>query len=114
MRGDTVFEDLLNTLSRLTRTSIRRDEVLPLTALVKEKLRKAALAFYIQRFDDAVTECEQVVLLDEKSVVAWTRLGSAYFMMGDKEGSKKAYKKALELNPNDNVIKQFMDAQGWK
>jgi tetratricopeptide (TPR) repeat protein len=114
LRGDAVFEKLLNVLSQLTRDSVRRDEVLPKTALVKEKLRKAASAFYIQQFTAAVIECEEAVLLDDTNAMVWTRLGSAYFMMGDKEKTRKAYLRALELNPGDNVLRQFMDARGWK
>jgi len=59
-------------------------------------------------------ECEEVTLLDESNVMSWTRLGSAYYMMGDKDKAKKAYQKALELKPGDPVISQFMEAQGWK
>jgi tetratricopeptide (TPR) repeat protein len=113
-RGDAVYEELLNVLSRATGNNIRRDEILPRTALVKEKLRKAAAAFYIRQFTTAVRECEEAVLLDEGSAIAWTRLGSAYFMMGDKEKSRNAYQKALKLNPGDDVTRQFMEAQGWK
>lgn len=112
--GDAVFEKLLNVMSQLTHDNIRRDEILPKTALVKEKLRKAASAFYIREFTVAVRECEEAVLLDDTNTMAWTRLGSAYFMMGDKEKTKKAYVKALRLNPGDNVVRQFMESQGWK
>ena len=114
IHGEAVFEDLMLTMGRLTRNSIRREEILSRTALVKEKLRKAAKYFYTQQFDIAVKECEEAVLVDENSAVAWTRLGSAYFMLGDKEKTKKAYLKALELNPDDNIIRQFLQAQGWK
>lgn len=113
-RGEPVFEDLMLTMGRLTRNSVRREEVMSRTALVKEKLRKAAKYFYIQQFGLAVKECEEAVLLDENNAVAWTRLGSAYFMLGDKEKTKKAYLQALKLNPNDTVTRQFMEAQGWK
>ncbi|OGR88070.1 MAG: hypothetical protein A2021_07005 [Elusimicrobia bacterium GWF2_52_66] len=114
LRGDPVFEDLLKALAVLTRDKIREDEILPLTALVKEKLKKAAKGFYVQRFDAAAKECEEVVLLDGTNPLGWTRLGSAYYMLGDKDKAKNAYTKALELRPGDLVIKQFMEAQGWK
>ncbi len=113
-RGEPVFEALLYTLGELTRNTVRRDEILPRTALVKEKLRKAAKAFYIQQFELAVTEGEEVLLLDENNVIGWTRLGSAYFMIGDKVKARKAYKSALALSPGDTVIRQFMESQGWK
>lgn len=112
--GDPVFEELLNLLSGLTRLPIRREELLPKTALIKEKLKRAAKGFYVQQFDMAAKECEEVVLLDENNVMAWTRLGSAYYMSGNKSKARKAYEKALELNPNDNLTRQFMENQGWK
>lgn len=113
-RGDALFEDLLNNLADLTRNTVRRNEIMPRTALAKEKLKKAAKGFYIQQFDMAARECEEVVLIDETNPLGWTRLGSAYYMMGDKVKARKAYEKVLELNPGDSVTRQFMEAQGWK
>ncbi len=112
-RGGVVFEELLSVLGELTKNSVRRDEVLPKDALVKEKLKKAARHFYVQRFDAAAGECEEVVLLDEASRLGWTRLGSAYYMMGAKEKARSAYSKALELDPGDMLTRQFMESQGW-
>ncbi|MBI5745054.1 MAG: PorV/PorQ family protein [Elusimicrobia bacterium] len=114
IRGDSVFEELLYVLGELTRNNVRREEILPRQALVKEKLKKSARYFYIQQFDLAGRECEEVTLIDEKNPLGWTRLGSAYYMMGDKERSRKAFQKALELSPNDPVVRQFMAAQGWE
>lgn len=114
IRGEAVFETLLQTLSQLTRSNIRRDETLPRTALVKEKLRKAAGHFYEKRFDLAANNCEEALLLDEGNTIGWTRLGSSYFMLGDKAKAKSAYARALELNPGDEVTMKFMESQGWK
>jgi len=113
LRGDPVFEELLYIMSDLVKIHVRRDEILPREALIKEKLRKAAKGFYIQQFDAAAKECEEVSVIDEENPVAWTRLGSAYFMMGDKQKAKEAYRKALLLNPGDRVTKAFMAEQGW-
>lgn len=114
IRGPAVFEGLLYTLAELTRSSIRRDEILPRTALVKEKLRKSARHFYTQQFDLAAKECEEAVLLDEKNHIAWTRLGSAYFMLGDKAKAREAYTRVLELRPDDAITREFMRSQGWR
>ncbi|HNW43715.1 MAG TPA: PorV/PorQ family protein [Elusimicrobiales bacterium] len=112
--GPTLFEELLNGLSGLTRDPIRRDDLLPKVALIKEKLKRAAKSFYIQQFDAAVKECEEVVQLDEKNPLGWTRLGSAYYMSGDKAKARKAYEKVMELTPDDALTRKFMDSQGWK
>lgn len=113
IRGDSVFEELLHSMGELTRNSVRRDEILPLEALVKEKLKKSARYFYIQQFDMSARECEEVTLLDEANPMGWARLGSSYYMLGDKDKARKAYEKALELDPNDRVTAQFMISQGW-
>lgn len=113
MRGDAMFEELLYVMSDLVKIHVRRDEILPREALIKEKLRKAAKGFYIKQFDMAAKECEEVAVLDEENPVAWSRLGSAYFMMGDKEKAKGAYMKALELNTGDMVTRKFMETHGW-
>ena len=114
MRGDAMFEELLYIMSDLVKIHVRRDEILSREALIKEKLRKAAKGFYIRQFDTAAKECEEVSVLDEESPVAWTRLGSAYFMLGDREKARKAYQRALALNPGDQITMKFMEAQGWK
>jgi len=114
LSGDPVFEEMLTLMGTLTRDRVRRDEILPRTALVNEKLRKASAAFYVQQFSVAIKECEETILLDDANAIAWTRMGSAYFMMEDKEKARKAYLRALELNPGDAVTRQFMETQGWK
>ena len=48
-----------------------------------------------------------------ESKIGMVQIPGGRFMMGDKDRTKKAYQKALELNPGDTVIRQFMDAQGW-
>lgn len=114
VRADNVYEALLYTLGEFTRNNVRRDEILPRQALVKEKLKKAARYFYVQQFDLAGRECEEVTLLNEANPLGWTRLGSAYYMMGDKRKARAAYEKALELQPGDEMTLKFMQAQGWK
>ncbi|MDO8806603.1 MAG: PorV/PorQ family protein [Elusimicrobiota bacterium] len=113
MRGDPLFEELLYIMSDFVKIHVRREEILPRETLIKEKLKKASKGFYIQQFDTAAKECEEVTVLDEMNPVAWTRLGSAYYMMGDKDKAKAAYQRALELNPNDPVTKKFLADQGW-
>lgn len=114
LRGDGLFEELLNVMGDLTKIGVRRDEILAKSALLAEKLKKSARAFYQREFNSAIKECEEAILLDESSQLCWTRLGSAYYMLGDKAKARKAYEKALELKPDDQVTNQFMQSQGWK
>ncbi|MBI4656219.1 MAG: PorV/PorQ family protein [Elusimicrobia bacterium] len=111
---DSVFEEYLNLTSRLAEIEIRREEILPKPALIKEKFKKAAAAFYLQKFDVSVKELLEIALIDETNELAWTRLGSAYFAAGDKEKSKATYQKVLEMNPYNKSVLEFMKIQGWK
>jgi tetratricopeptide (TPR) repeat protein len=112
-RKDTIFEEYLNLMSKLSEIEIRRDEILSRTALIKEKLKKAAAAFYVQKFDQTIKELEELLMLDENNELAWTRLGSAYYAAGDKVKAKRTYEKVLEINPNNKTVLEFMKIQGW-
>ncbi|MCK5583148.1 MAG: tetratricopeptide repeat protein, partial [Elusimicrobiales bacterium] len=111
--GDAVFESLLYNISDLVKIHVRRDEILSKTALVTEKLKKSAKAFYLRQFDIAAKECEEVVLLEENNRLGWTRLGSAYYMMGDVQKAKKAYLTVIKLYPDDSVTRRFIEDRGW-
>ena len=41
------------------------------------------------------------------------RLGSIYYAMGEMDMARKEYEKALDLDPTDEPVKQFMEMQGW-
>lgn len=114
VRSDAVFEELLKALSELTEMEIRKDEILPLDSLVNEKLKKAAKHFYEKDFGRTVKQCEEAIILKEDNPMAWSRLGSAYYMMGNMEKAKKSFERALELNPGDIITKKFMEKQGWR
>lgn len=111
--GNAFFSDFLQVMSGLTHSEIKKDEILPRTALSTEKLRKSEASFQMLEYDKAAKECEQVLLLDENNALAWTRLGSSYFALGDLERSRKAYLRALQINPDNPSVRDFMLLQGW-
>jgi len=114
VRGDAVFEEILHVIGNLTKMKVRQDEILPKGALVNKKLKKSAAAFYGKKFAEAARHCEEAILLDESNELAWTRLGSSYFALGDFNKAKKAYLKVLEINPGNKYVKKLMKLQGWK
>jgi len=111
--GDAFFADLLSVVVGLTHSEVKQDEILPRSALVEEKLRKADSYFQRLDYEKAAKECEQVLLLEAGSELAWTRLGSASYALGDLQRSKRAFLKALEINPNNASVRDFMLLQGW-
>jgi tetratricopeptide (TPR) repeat protein len=114
IRGDAMFEELLSLISDLVNIPVRRNEILPKTAMIKEKLEISGKAFYVGDFKSAVHECEEVLLLDHNNKLAWKRLGSAYFALGDTVEAKRAYEKVLKLDPEDSSVLKFIQLQDWK
>lgn len=113
-KGPTVFEELLQFISKDYGFALRTDEFLSKDAWVVYKLKKSANYFYLKQYNMVVEECSEIVMIDPNNHLALTRLGSAYFMLGDKEKAKYYYEKALEINPNDTITLEFMKKQGWR
>ncbi len=113
IRGATIFEELLNLISGLANVPIRRNEILPKTAMIRQKLETAGNAFYRGGFDSAARQCEEVLLLENDNKLAWKRLGSSYFALGDTAEAKRAYEKALKLDPEDKSLLKFLKLQDW-
>jgi len=111
---ESAFEEFLTVMSNVTGIPVRKDEILPRLTLVKEKMRKADYNFQLMKFDLAARECEEILLLDEKNSLAWTRLGSAYFAIGDFKRARDAYTTALQIDPNNGSVVEFMRMQGWE
>ena len=77
-------------------------------------MKKAVDAVYARRFEAAIVLLREALWLDPENAAAWTKLGSAYFAVNDKERAAEAYRKAVELDPADTKLKEFMRAQGMR
>jgi type IV pilus assembly protein PilF len=62
----------------------------------------AAYLFQKQRYDKAVEHLERVVkdYRYQRRYTAYENLGICYLKLGDKDGAKEAFGRALQLNPN--------------
>jgi len=63
---------------------------------------------YEGRYDLAIQECTIVIDLQPKNILAWKRLGSAYYAIGKKDKAKETWEKALKIAPDDAELKQFI------
>lgn len=106
------YRRLLDAVAQLTGRKVDRDAILPPARLAALRMKQGVDAVYQRRFGPAVESLRDALWLEPNNPVAWTRLGSAYFAMGDKPRAGAAWKKALELNPSDEKLRQFMAAQG--
>ncbi len=77
--------------------------------LIDEKLYKALDYFYEGKYNLVVKECQDVITLDPNNALAYKRIGSAYFAMGDKIKAKQAWEKSLQLNPKDETLIRYLN-----
>lgn len=77
---------------------------------IDHKLQKSLEAIYDGRYLSAIAECTDVLDLEPNNVLALTRLGSAYFAMNEQQKAKDIWTKALQLDPNNEVLRKFLYA----
>jgi len=58
---------------------------------------------------EATTRWEKAVEIDPTYAAAWNNLGIAYEHQGKFEDANKAYNKALQLEPDNNYVRQNYD-----
>jgi tetratricopeptide (TPR) repeat protein len=75
-------------------------DMYPRSSANAELMDKAMAASAIKNYREAAMLLEQIVGADPKDFEAWTELGTAHFMQGDKGEAEKAYKRALGLRPS--------------
>jgi tetratricopeptide (TPR) repeat protein len=76
--------------------------------IVDQYLFAALNHIYEGRYDLSVQECTIVVELQPNNVLAWKRLGSAYYAIGKKDKARETWEKALKITPDDGELKQFI------
>ncbi len=77
-------------------------------SLVDHKLQLALEAIYDGRYLSAIAECSDILDLEPSNVLALTRLGSAYFAMNEHNKAKQVWTKALQLDPENDVLRKFL------
>lgn len=80
--------------------------------LVDQKLHDALTAIYEGRYDVAIGKCEQVLRIDPSNVTAIGRMGAAFFLLGEKDKAITLWKRALELEPNNQTAIDYLRQLG--
>ncbi|MBI4396305.1 MAG: tetratricopeptide repeat protein [Elusimicrobia bacterium] len=89
-----------------------KQKLLPGINLVQQKLQEALELIYAGRYIAAINNCKEVLDLEPNNVTALTRLGSAYWAMGNKTEARKHWKRALFFEPNNQQLQQFLEQAG--
>ncbi|MBI4349153.1 MAG: tetratricopeptide repeat protein [Elusimicrobia bacterium] len=109
---NATYNKFLRSVSAVTGRPVNREDVLPVPALISLRLKQAVDSVFAQKFDRGIAACKDALALDPQNATAWMRLGSAYFASGDKANAVQAYKNALQLDPTNEKLRQFMAQQG--
>jgi len=79
--------------------------------IIESKLVKALNDIYDGRYDRAILECRDILIIDSKNILALKRMGSALYALGRRKEAEKYWKEALKINPDDNEIKDFLSSK---
>ena len=77
-------------------------------SLIEDKLKAARAAVYEGRRAAAVKSCEEILQLEPRNTRALEVLGSAYYLMGDRAKAKQTWLKALQIEPNNQAITDYL------
>ena len=102
----TRLESSMN--QRLAVFEKKEDGPVPHSHLVLDHLQKGLDAFYNKNYRLALKEYLVVTTLMPDLTVAHLRLGSIYFLLGDKKSAKRSWDTALELEPNNIDLQKMI------
>jgi tetratricopeptide (TPR) repeat protein len=76
----------------------------PALSLIEQKQEKAREYFSKKQYDAAINECQEILIIDSKNLLALKRMGSCYYQMGLKDKAIATWKKVLEIDPTDKDV----------
>ena len=98
----------LERLIQKNHPEIQPPQLSPGINLVDYKLQSTLEGIYDGRYLTAIAECSDVLDLEPKNILALTRLGSAYFAMNEPDKAKKIWTQALQLDPENKILRKFL------
>lgn len=84
------------------------EKLVPGLNLIEQKLQQALEYIYDGKFVSAITQCEEVLDLEPRSVLGFMRLGSAYWAMGNTSKARGAWREALKYDPKNEQLLKFL------
>lgn len=107
-----MFVRLLEVLAKATGQSIVRDDIASASVFVQERLKRSLDSFHRRNYQLALSSSREALLVSPNDPMALTRLGSAYFALGQRSQAAEAYRKVLEIEPGNERLKEFLQKQG--
>lgn len=95
---------------RLSPWALARELDPPYVSFVEldQQVFTARQAIVQGRYDVAITTCERILQKDARNLEALKIMGSAYYLLDDRARAGHAWRRALEIDPNDRGIPEFL------
>ena len=78
--------------------------------LIDQKVFDARQSIYDGKYDAAVRRAQDVLDLEPNNVTALEIMGSAFFLMEQKDKAVAVWKRVLEIDPNNRAVREFMQS----
>ncbi len=75
-----------------------------------ESYRKGLELYKHQDYDNAIKEFNKSIASNPSLWQSYQYIGSCYLALDNQDGAKKAYRKALELNPSNEQLRQWLES----
>jgi tetratricopeptide (TPR) repeat protein len=108
---DDKLLSLLNMIEKEAGVSelTRRPEGPEMFTLIDQKIYDARQAIYEGKYDVALRRAQDILDLEPNNETALEIMGSAFYLMDQKAKAKTVWEKVLEINPNNKMVKQFLE-----
>ncbi|MBU6429473.1 MAG: hypothetical protein KGR26_10710, partial [Cyanobacteria bacterium REEB65] len=77
---------------------------------VDQKIYDARQSVYDGKYDAAIRRSQDVLDLEPNNVTALEIMGSAFYMMEQKDKAMAVWKRVLEIDPNNKSVRDFMQS----
>ncbi len=102
---------LLNMVEKEANVSelTRKPEGPEIFTLIDQKTYDARQSIYEGKYDEAMRRAQDILDLEPNNETALEIMGSALYLMEQKDKAKIIWEKVLEINPNNKMVKQFLE-----
>jgi len=101
---------LLNMVEKEANVSeqTRKPEGPELFTYIDQKTYDARQSIYDGKYDLAMKRAQDILDLEPNNETALEIMGSAFYLMDQKEKARVMWEKVVEINPNNNIVRQFL------
>jgi len=101
---------LLNMIEKEANVSeqTRKPEGPEIFTYIDQRTYDARQSIYDGKYDLAMKRAQDILDLEPNNETALEIMGSSFYLMDQKEKAKVMWEKVMEINPNNNIVKQFL------